>query len=274
MNTEHAYHGPLKAIIFDWAGTTVDYGCFAPVAAFIEVFRRQGVEISAAQAREPMGLEKRDHIRAIARQPTVAARWQAQRGTPCSEVDISAMYQDSVEIQMALVLNYAQLIPGTLETVDYCRRRGLKIGTTTGYSQSIVNKLLPIAAQQGYIPDAAISPSTVSGGRPAPWMIFQNAIQLGIYPMSGVVKVGDTLPDIEEGLNAGVWTIAVTQTGNELGLSAAQIAALAPTELGARLDPIEARWRQAGAHYVVRSIADVPAVLTLIEARLQNGERP
>ena len=30
----------LEAVIFDWAGTTVDYGCFAPVEAFIKAFER------------------------------------------------------------------------------------------------------------------------------------------------------------------------------------------------------------------------------------------
>lgn len=68
--------GQLKAVIFDWAGTMVDYGCFAPVAVFIEVFKRQGIAISTAQARAPMGLEKRDHIRAIAQQPEISAQWQ------------------------------------------------------------------------------------------------------------------------------------------------------------------------------------------------------
>ena len=36
-----AYAGPVRAVVFDWAGTTVDYGSRAPVAAFAEVFRRR-----------------------------------------------------------------------------------------------------------------------------------------------------------------------------------------------------------------------------------------
>src|SRR5215813_2244222 len=108
-----AYKGPLKAVIFDWAGTTVDYGCFAPVAVFIEVFNRQGIEISIAQARAPMGLEKRDHIRAISQQPEIAARWDMVWQRPCTEADIDAMYRASVGIQRAVVTDYAALIPGT-----------------------------------------------------------------------------------------------------------------------------------------------------------------
>ncbi len=43
---------------FDWAGTTVDYGCFAPLEVFMKIFQKRGVEITAAEARKPMGLLK------------------------------------------------------------------------------------------------------------------------------------------------------------------------------------------------------------------------
>ncbi len=274
MTQHKPYTGPLKAVIFDWAGTTIDYGCFAPVAVFIKVFKQQGVKIGIRHARASMGLEKKDHIRAIAQQPEIAERWRLVKGRAWNEADIEAMYLDSLEAQLASVLNYTELIPGTLETIQYCREHRLKIGTSTGYSRTIMNRVLSLAASRGYVPDAAITPGDVPAGRPAPWMIYQNAMQLGVYPMVAMVKVGDTLPDIEEGLNSGTWTIGVTQTGNELGLSQSEIYTLPLTELAARLVPIEGRMREAGAHYIVRSIADVPAILADIETRLQMGEQP
>lgn len=264
----------LQAVILDWAGTTVDYGCFAPVMVFIQLFQQQGVSITTDQARAPMGLEKRDHIRAIAQLPHVAACWQAVHGRPWTEADIDALFRDSVAVQKASVLDYARLIPGTLDAVADCRGRGLKIGTTTGYSRTVMDALLPAAAAQGYVPDAVIVPSDVPAGRPAPYMIYRNLIDLGVYPAACVVKVGDTLPDIAEGLNASVWTAAITQTGNQLGLSEADVSSLPDAELSARLDSIERDLRQAGAHEVIRSIADLPAALDRIEARIQRGERP
>jgi phosphonoacetaldehyde hydrolase len=258
----------LQAVIFDWTGTTVDYGCFAPVAVFVEVFRRQGVTISIAEARAPMGLQKRDHIRAIVHMPEVAGRWGAAHPQAATEADIDAMYADSVVVQSASVTAHADMIPGTLETVAFCRARGLKIGTTTGYSRAVMDVLEPLARAAGYAPDAVIVPDDAPSGRPAPWMMYLNAMRLNAYPMAAVVKVGDTVPDMEEGRNAGAWTIGVSITGNELGLSAAEVAALPENDLTARLAPIEARLRAAGAHEVVRSIADLPAVLESIEARL------
>jgi len=274
FNYRRSYIGPLQAVIFDWAGTTVDYGSCAPVVVFVEIFRWRGVAITQQQARAPMGLAKKDHIRAIASQPAVAEQWRALQGRDWSEGDIEALYRDSVPLQAECVADYADLIPGALDTVAACRARGLKIGSSTGYSRSIMEALLPAAARRGYAPDCAICPSDVPAGRPAPWMIYQNAAQLGVYPMAALVKVGDTLPDIEEGLNAGTWTIGLSRSGNELGLTERESRELASGVLAARLAQIEQRLRQAGAHYVAATIADVPPILDAIEARLRQGEQP
>ncbi|MDX2137301.1 MAG: phosphonoacetaldehyde hydrolase [Chloroflexota bacterium] len=264
----------LQAIICDWAGTTVDFGCFAPVAVFVEVFRRQGVSITTAEARTPMGLQKRDHIRTLAHMPDVHARWQTVHHRPPAEADIDAMYADSVVVQTQSISAHADVIPGCTEAIAACRARGLKIGSTTGYSRAVMDILHPLAAAAGYAPDTLVVPDDVPKGRPAPWMMYMNAMRLNIYPMATVVKVGDTVPDIEEGRNAGAWTVGISMTGNELGLSAAEVAALAPAELTARLDAITARLYEASAHYVVRSIADLPLLLDTIDARLAAGERP
>ncbi|MFN8473549.1 MAG: phosphonoacetaldehyde hydrolase [Anaerolineae bacterium] len=268
------YNGPLKAVIFDWAGTTVDYGCFAPVAVFVEVFKQRGVPITIAQARAPMGLAKRDHIRTIAAMPSVAEAWRAAHRQDWTEADIDAMFEDSVPLQMSILLNHADVIPGVAETVAACRARGLKIGSTTGYSHPLMEALVPAAAAGGYEPDAWVCPSDVPAGRPAPYMAYLNATRLQVYPMAALVKVGDTVPDIEEGLNAGTWVVGVSRTGNELGLSQAEVEALAPDELRRRLQPIYQRLDAAGAHYVIDSVADLLPVLDEIERRLADGERP
>jgi len=273
-NNRHVYRGPLKAVILDWAGTTVDYGCMAPAAVFIETFRQRGVDVTMAQARAPMGMFKLDHIRAIAQMEPVAAQWQAVYGCACSESDVDAMYREFLPLQLAVIAQHADVIPGTLDALAAFRRRGLKIGSTTGYTRAIMDQLAPLAAQRGYVPDAIVCADEVPAGRPQPWMMFQNALQLKVYPMAAIVKIGDTVPDIEEGLNAGSWTIGLVKTGNEIGLTEADVNALDPADLKARLDEGYARLDQAGAHYVVDSLADVVSVLGDIEARLAQGEGP
>jgi phosphonoacetaldehyde hydrolase len=271
---QRCYRGPLQAVLLDWAGTTMDYGCYAPAVVFIEVYRRQGVPISVEEARAPMGAHKKVHIRKISQLESVRQRWQDAHGRPPTEQDVETMFQDFVPLQLQCLANYADLIPGTLEAVADFRRRGLKIGSTTGYTSDMMKILLAEAKKRGYEPDSTVCASEVPAGRPEPWMCVQNAMNLRVYPFEACVKIDDTLPGIDEGLNAGMWTIGLAKTGNELGLTAEEISKLEPDLLQAKLDRARLRMRQSGAHYVVDGIWDVPAVLDDIHLRLDRGERP
>jgi len=271
---QRSYRGPLKGIILDWAGTTLDYGCFAPAVVFVEVYKRKGVPITVEQAREPMGAHKKVHISMISQLEAVRRKWQDVHGRLPNEEDVEAMFQDFVPLQLACLADYADLIPGTLEAVADFRARGLKIGSTTGYTTEMMEVLLREAKRRGYVPDSSVCAAQVPAGRPYPWMCLQNALNLQVFPMEAFVKVGDTLPDISEGLNAGMWTIGLAKTGNEIGLTEREISALEPEVLKRKLEKAYQRMWQAGAHYVVDSISDVPPVLDEINARLARGERP
>lgn len=271
---QRSYRGPLQAVLLDWAGTTMDYGCFAPAVVFMEVYKRKGVEISIQEARAPMGAHKKVHIRTIAENESVAQRWEEVHGRKPNECDVEEMFREFIPLQLACLADYAELIPGTLETVAECRRRGLKIGSTTGYTEEMMQVLMAEAKRRGYAPDATVCATQVPAGRPHPFMCLQNAILLQTYPMEAMVKIGDTLPDIDEGLNAGMWTIGLAKTGNELGLTEEQIASLPPDILQAKLARAYQRMQHSGAHYVVDGVADVMPVLDDINARLRRGERP
>lgn len=264
----------LRAVVLDWAGTTQDFGSQAPVGAFIEVFARFGVAITTAQARGPMGIYKLDHIRAIAALPDVADRWRKTHGSPCTEDDIHAMYVELVPIQQEVLPRFCALIPGTLEAIAGIRARGYKVGSTTGYPRSVGDIAALSAIEQGYEPDVMVCADEVPAGRPEPWMLLRAMEQMRVFPPSAVVKVGDTAADIEEGLNAGTWTVGVTNTGNYVGLSRAEMAALPADERARRVRTAVDRLRDAGAHYLVGSIAELPPVLDEIEISLALGERP
>jgi len=271
---QRRYRGPVKLVILDWAGTTMDYGCYAPAVVFVEVYKRNGVEISMEEAREPMGAHKLVHIRKISQIPAVARRWQGVHGRPCTEDDVQQMFDQFVPLQLDCLAQYADLIPGTLEVVAELRKRGVKIGSTTGYTREMMDLLLKEAAERGYAPDATVCASDVPAGRPEPWMCLRNAENLGVYPMEACVKIGDTMPDVEEGLNAGMWTIGLAKSGNELGMNEKEIAALPADRLQARLERAYQRMAAAGAHYVVDTIADVLPVIDRIHERIAAGERP
>jgi len=270
-----SYRGPVKLVIFDWAGTTLDYGCYAPAVVFVEVFKRRGVEIAMEQARRPMGLKKLDHIRAISKQDEVAELWKQVHGKGCTEADVQDMFEkDFVPLQVACIADYSELIPGTVETVNELRGRGIKIGSTTGYFTEAMEINLREAKKQGYVPDVNACASDVPAGRPEPWMVMSNMQQARIFPPEAVVKVDDTKPGIAEGLNAGTWTIGLSKTGNEVGLNEEELAALSAEEVKRKVERATEGLAKAGAHYVVESIAEVPPIIAEIEQRLKMGDRP
>ena len=268
------YRGPVQAVILDWAGTTQDHGVFAPATVFVDLFRARGIEISMAQARRPMGLYKLDHIRAITRDPDAATEWRRVHGVDCTEDDVLAMFEEFKPMQEAAVARHAGLIRGTVEVVAEMRRRGCLIGSTTGYTRSAAEIAAREASRQGYEPDAMVCADEVPAGRPEPWMVLRNMELLRVFPPAAVVKIGDTLFDVDEGINAGTWTVGLSRTGNYVGLSEADLASLDPHEQRRRVVEAEEMLRRRGAHYVVETIADVLPCLDDIEDRLHRGEGP
>jgi phosphonoacetaldehyde hydrolase len=269
MNFTH-----LRAVVLDWAGTTVDHGSLAPVVALERVFAANGVEIAPAEARKDMGVLKKDQIRFILAGDRVNRAWQAKHGGAPAEEDVERMYTEFIPKQAGVLAEYSAPIPGVCETVESWKAAGLRIGSTTGYPRQLLDTVQSAAAQQGYLPDASVTPDEVGTGRPAPFMCYRNAILLGVYPLSCCVKIGDTPTDIAEGLNAGMWTIALTDTGNEIGLSLDDWAALPSEDRVARTRNAAQRLMQAGAHYTAGSLAGCPEILADIERRLAAGEKP
>ncbi|MEZ4867963.1 MAG: phosphonoacetaldehyde hydrolase [Caldilineaceae bacterium] len=271
---QRTYRGPLRLAVFDYAGTTVDYGCCAPAAVFIEGFRRQGVEISMAQARAPMGMEKRAHIRIIGAMPEVAAKWQAAHGRTMTEADVDAMYAEFVPLLLAVLDDYSALIPGVLETTTYLRQQQILVAGTTGYFDEALAVVVVAAERQGYKTDFNLCATQVTAGRPAPWMIYRAMEILGVYPPQAVLKIGDTVVDVEAGLNAGVWSIGVAQSGNEVGLTEAELQALDDTTRVSLTQRARQKLQAAGAHFVIDSVAELPQVVEMIQQRLSNGRQP
>lgn len=264
----------LEAVVFDWAGTIVDHGSRAPMGAFVRAFEEFGVAITIDEARGPMGLAKRDHVAAILRAPRVAALWQERHGTAPGDADIDRVYDVFVPLNVAVVTDYAELIDGAAETVARLRERGLKIGSGTGYIREIMAPLLPLAAEQGYAPDNLVCAGDLAQGRPSPMMLWRTFLDLEIQRAWRVVKVDDTEVGIEEGLNAGCWSVGVAMTGNLFGHDLEETAALDSETLAAKRAEAYARLKQAGAHAVIDSVADLEPVLDDIEGRLIRGERP
>jgi phosphonoacetaldehyde hydrolase len=265
------FPGPIRAVVLDWAGTTVDFGSRAPAGIFREVYLRRGVEVTEAEARGPMGMQKRDHIAAMARMPRVADAWQQVHGRPITEQDVDAMYASFIPLQIESVADYAGVIPGVVAALDSLRERGVAIGSTTGYSAAIMERVVPVAAAGGWSPACIITSDQVTAGRPAPWMLYRAAEALGVWPMAAVVAVDDTVAGIRAARAASCWAVGVSVSGNGVGLSEAEWHAL-PVSLQQTLRAhATTQLLEAGAHAVVDSVADLPAVIEDIDRLLARG---
>ena len=264
----------LKAVILDWAGTMVDHGSLAPLDVFRRAFSQVGIEITEAEARGPMGTPKWRHIQSVGCLPRIAEAWKKIHGAPFTDADVDKLHALFLPMTLTAVADHAQLIPGAAGVAAELRGRGLKIGSTTGYDRPTMEALLPLAAEQGYAPDCLVTASDLPQGRPGPLMVYQCFIELEVWPAWATVKVDDTAPGISEGVSAGCWTIGVATTGSTFGLSAEDTAALSPTDFAARRAVAAAELRGAGAHYILDSVRDLPALLDEIEGRLAAGERP
>ncbi len=264
----------LSAVVFDWAGTVIDFGSQAPMGAFVRLFERHGVAISIDEARVPMGLPKWDHIRALGDQPRIAQAWAARHGRPLGDADVDALYAEFTPMNAAAVAEHASLVPGACEVVAALRARGLKIGSTTGYNRAIMAVMQPLAAAQGFAPDNLVCADDLLANRPTPLGMYRCFLDLGVWPAQRVLKVDDTVPGLMEGRHAGCWTVAVLASGNAMGLSAGQWAALPEAQRAGRRAAAAAQLAPAQADYAIDSVADLLPVVAEIDARLARGERP
>lgn len=271
----------IKLVILDNSGTTNDCGVYAPAVVFIQLFEKYGIQITMAEARGPMGLFKKDHIRAILQMQRVSDAFNHVFGRDWNETDVDTMFEEFVPMQMDCLEEYADLIPGTAETVQSIREAfGVLIGSTTGFNEEMNVLLLNKAAEQGYRPDVYTSSSQVPLGRPYWYMVQENMRQAGIYDPEEVLKVGDTRGDMQEGkamravASSGTWTLGLSATGNYVGKSWNELIETPGDALQKEMQQAENILYDAGADYVAPNINSLPSIIRLINARLEKGEKP
>jgi len=272
------YVGPVKGVVLDWAGTVLDCGVYSPAVVFIDVFKKEGVPISMEEARGPMGAHKKVHIRKITEQPGVRGRWKEKFGKHPTEDDVERMFKNFVPAQIACLGQYTDMITGAVDTVNELqKKRGLKIGSTTGFTRDMVEVLKKAATKQGYTPDCYVAADEVPQARPFPYMVWANAIKLDVSPISAIVKVDDTADGVLEGVHAGCWSVGLAKTGNYMGMNEKELADLEKSD-SAHYKRLLARsydiLSSVGAHYVIDDISGLPQVIDDINRRLALGESP
>lgn len=258
----------IQLVVFDWAGTTTDFGGQAPVQVFNKTFVEKGLQFTKAEINAPMGMEKKEHIRSMLSTDKGRAMWKAVYSRDWNEDDIEEIYQCFENNLRSVVAEYSKLIPGVKNAVDELRTMGLKIGSTTGYTSEMMQYVSPVAKEQGYTPDCLVTPDVTAYSRPTPFMVFECMRRFGIYPASHVVKVGDTVMDIMEGKNAGAWAIGLLKGSNLVGLSEEEHHACSEEELQDLYENARQAYLNAGADIVLNDITELPKAIERINACL------
>ncbi len=266
MNTENR----IQLAVFDWAGTTVDYGSSAPMVVFEEIFRNAGIILTRAQINGPMGMEKKAHIRSLLSIASASEQWSAKYGRSWNEEDVTALYEQFEARLAQVVAEYSTPIDGVVETMEQLRKMSVKIGSTTGYNAQMMEHVLPAASAAGYTPDCVITPDVTGLGRPTPFMLFECMRQMNVYPVTSVVKVGDTIADILEGKNAGAWSIGILTGSNLLGLTQEEYDSMSPDQLAQKKAETTRKYREAGADMVIDSIRELPEAIAALNLRMSE----
>lgn len=271
---QRQFQGPLEAVIMDLAGTCVDYGSLAPILAFFQLFEQQGIPVTEAEARAPMGTEKRIHISQMLAMPRIATAWQERFGQLPTEADIDRLYQTFLPLQLATIKTRTQAIAGLFELIDFCNNHDMKVAVNTGYNREMAEQVLHGLANQGFHPVSSVCATEVPKGRPWPHMSLKNAIELGVSDVRACIKIDDTETGIEEGLAAGMWTVAVALSGNAVGVDLETWNSFSAEEQQYYKERAYSKLHRSGAHYVIDSIAELPAVIEVINGQLANGVQP
>lgn len=252
-----------EGIILDWAGTTVDFGSMSPVKVFTAIFEEAGVPVTEDEVRRPMGMLKRDHIAAMLAMPRIRAAWEETYGRTPGEADRDRLYGRFEPLLLEVLRAGTDVKPHVPETAAELRRRGYRLGSTTGFNDAMMALVIPSAKAGGYEADYWVSADGADGhGRPWPYMIFRNMMHFGWSDVRRVLKVGDTVEDIREGQHAGCATAGIVVGSSVMGLTKAEYDALSDEEKEAACRRTEQVYREAGADYILR---DIRGLLDLAE---------
>ena len=261
----------IEAVVFDWAGTTVDYGSLAPVIAFKKAFKNAGIELSDEDIRRDMGMAKWDHIGKILQLDDVKQRWTDKYSTLPTDDDRKKIYADFQTSLLHYLREYTELKSGVLKTFNYLKEYGIKVATTTGYTAEMMKIVRDKAAESGYTPDLVVTSEDVNGqGRPSPAMIQLIMKKFNIDDPKKIIKVGDTLVDIEEGQNAGVKTVGIVEGSSLMGLSQVSFEELDNEEQITKINEVKRKFDSANADFVIDNIFDLVQIIEYLNESMDK----
>lgn len=260
----------IAAVYFDMCGTIVDDKSVAPVEAFSETFRSAGVKLNHDEIRQFMGVAKYDHVKSLVNLPRV----QKQLNSFATSVEIedrkdlySELYQRYLHFQTESARKWCQPIRGVSSLMHQLKAWNIKVGTTSGFPQRICNVVLENFYRNhiyNFSSKNVLGSDSLpynNGARPKPGLIFELMSRQKIKNPRSVIKVGDTVADIQEGKNAGTWVVAVTETSSDLGVSRKEYNKFTISQKEEANKYLSDKFYCEGADFVTYDVTGISAIL-------------
>lgn len=271
------YKGPIKTVIFDLEGTIIDPGCMAPVEALTDLFSNYGYYLSVTEARNNLHIKRETYIKSLTDYIKILAeKTILKTNRNLALLDSTNMTNEYMQLQEKYFQEFNTIIEGSYNLFGKLREDKIKIGVTTNYNNRLGIKIYDQLVSQHLKPDSFVTESKVfNGSIPSPSMIYQTLDILNTYPVQSVIKVDDTSIGIQEGLNAGCWTIGVSKWSNYTNYqSKYDLVECAESIRNKRERCAREKLLKSGAHFVVSDIRNVYEVIQIINEKLSKGEQP
>ncbi|XP_078374883.1 phosphonoacetaldehyde hydrolase-like [Oculina patagonica] len=231
----------IELLVFDLAGTTVDdsiEGIPLVAVAMKETFSKHGYGIDVEVVNKYRGMEKREAIQNILNE-------LHRQSNTSPNVDVEVIFKDFKYFLNKNLSSIKNEIPGTTDVFRKLKSAGMKIAVGSGFPHSVVESIAS-ALEWTELVDYLSSAEKAGHGRPHPAMILSAMKFFNISDPRAVIKVGDTKIDVQEGKNAGCWTVSVltgTQTRDYI--------------------------KGSNPDFIINSIADLPDLLSNEKFQLQ-----
>ncbi len=251
----------IEAVIFDWAGTLIDFGSLATIEAMKKVFLKRGVNISKNIIKVNMGIKKSKHVQKLLDKPVVKRQWIKIFKRNYNGKDVVKISNELDQQLLKEVKKHFNIIPNAKKIFKILKKNKIKIATTTGYSTEIFKVIKRKAKKNGLTTDNDVCVDQVKKGRPNPDMCLKNLKKLKINNYNNCIKIDDSLAGITEGKKSNMITVGLSMTGIQLGLKYRDYLKLTKVMRKYHSKKISKDFFSVGSDYVVNDLFDFQKVL-------------
>ena len=250
----------IKACIFDLGGTIVDKYSLSPLLSLQKAFSLKKIYIPNKLIIQGMGKHKYEHIYYLCNKNIINTQFRIHNDRDISSVDMESIFNDFNDIQTQHMKLYLNIIPETYIIMKYLQENDIKVGITTGFNKNQMN----IAVDKLKYNHIKIDSHTSSdyAYRPLPYMIKSNMNNLQIDDPKQVIKIDDTCVGIQEGINAGCYTVGVARWSVNMDMFS--LDALTKDDINHKLIESRRRLKEGGADFVIDTLDELPSIIKTI----------